>query len=160
MSVRRRNITINTDASYCPETKVAGWATYIVSDFFKLKNSGTIDNVDNSYLAEAYALEHGLSILLSNPIEYGKFVGLYINTDCKSLIDQLAKESGNSTAILNDRIQSIIRKYSITDLDIRHVKAHTTIKKARNVVNNWCDEEAKKQMRIRRGEVKKQNVHY
>lgn len=40
----------------------------------------------------------------------------------------------------------------------RHVKAHTSIKDSRTWVNNWCDKEAKKWMKVEREKIKQQII--
>ena len=56
-----RGITINTDASFCPETKAGGWAVYIVCDDFKIQKSGKFRGTMKSALeAEMKAISNAV----------------------------------------------------------------------------------------------------
>ena len=150
-----RGITINTDASFCPETKAGGWAVYIVCDDFKIQKSGKFRGTMKSALeAEMKAIGNALVILLLKK-EVPRFHFVYVNTDCKNAIRDiegsttpLGKRINGYWTTLNTRTSSRLKKF-------RHVKAHSNVADSRSFVNDWCDKEAKRCMRIRREEIKK-----
>lgn len=50
-------ITINTDASWCPETNASGYAFYAICDKFKIMKSGNFRSKPNSsWEAELFVL--------------------------------------------------------------------------------------------------------
>lgn len=141
-------ITVFTDASWCPQTKAAGWAVWMkyhkpgeVKPTTEYKAGGVL-SIGSSYDAEVRGLVEARQIILR-------------------LIPDLR---GKSVVIACDN-QQAIDTFDETDLfkagavyvDVRHVKAHKhkAIRDAREDVNEWCDTHAKIHMRRMRDAIEK-----
>lgn len=144
----KKYLTINTDASFHPIKKTSGYAFYVRSDEFTLKHSGIFKNQtpNNSTEAELMCIGNAIYAMLNN-IELGKVDFIIINTDCKPAIHQIMKSRPVLGAKIKAMIESLRWKLGGAKLRIKHVKAHTNKDDARSWVNNWCDENAKHQMR-------------
>jgi ribonuclease HI len=124
--------TVITDASFCPQTKAAGWAAWIRLGKGKLiKRSGVFKIAPKDCTeAELWAAYNGIHIAKAKGAEK-----VLLQTDCLAAINVIKK---NKT------------KNEKGYLELRHVKGHTNFTGARYWVNRWCDREAKKQMRKQR----------
>lgn len=143
-------ITINTDASFDSETGAGGYAFWIVCNHFVIKKAGFFKGkTNNCNEAEVKCIANALSELCKQPnLPISKF--LVINTDSKqgmSMIKQRKNKIGERT---NDLWKTAIKKIQAKVSKFKHVKAHTNADNARSYVNNWCDEEAKKHMKVQR----------
>ncbi len=145
-------ITINTDASFQPELKVGGYAFHIVCNSFRIKKSGEFkENCSSSMDAEMKCIANALHTLLK--IENLPTTNwLIINTDCLGCFNWVKLKSKNPIGKLIAQLIKKIRARcgkngKLPKYQLRHVKAHTTNKDARSMVNKWCDNEAKKHMR-------------
>lgn len=146
-------ITINTDASFNSQKKVGGYAFYIVCDLFRVQKSGAFKvHPNNSMEAEMMCMVNALHTLL-NQKELPSTKLIVVNSDCLFAFERISRKSqdviGRKIAYyirqirIKTAINSIIPKY-----EFRHVKAHSGKGDARSWVNEWCDKEAKKWMRI------------
>lgn len=147
-------ITVNTDASFNHQHKVGGYAFYIVCDLFKIQKGGKFKNkVNSSEDAELMCIGNALATLLAQK-ELPKCKWLIINSDCKFGMDRLKRANGKNKIADPLAYQiSVIRNKLITRLGstknkYRHVKAHTDKDDARSWVNDWCDKEAKRWMKL------------
>jgi ribonuclease HI len=147
-------ITINTDASFHPKHKVGGYAFYIVCDYFKIMKSGMIKSkVSNSWRAEMMALGNAFYCLSKQP-ELPKVKNkIIVNTDCQHNINRL--ECSIKRTELTRRVhglkETVRQKVGLSNhkmVEMRHVKAHQEVVDAKTWVNNWCDKESKKWMRV------------
>jgi ribonuclease HI len=155
-----RCITINTDASHHPVKKAGGYAFYIVCDLFKIQKSGAfkVDPLD-SIDAEMKCMANALHTLLMQK-ELPTCDLIVINSDCLfsfSMIGLRKKGIGKTVAlILRDvRNRMAWKEAVLPSYEFRHVKAHSGKSDARSWVNEWCDKEAKKWMRIKLEEKQK-----
>ena len=100
-------ITINTDASFCPKTKAAGYAFYIVCDTFKIKKGGMFKSeVENATDAETMCIANAIATVLAQG-ELPSSKWLIINTDSKNSIHQICTKStalGKTGAKLHRRL--------------------------------------------------------
>ena len=150
------SFTINTDASRDPETGISGWACWIKSSDFLIKESGQMDgSTPTSSVAEAHALSEALELvdLLIDTQPYidylrsKKKVLLHINTDSMWVIRGLLREIENSKyQPVLEHLDELTEQYKISP---KHVKAHSGLGDARSWVNDWCDKQARAQMRAR-----------
>lgn len=148
-----RGITINTDASFCPNKKVGGYAFYIKCDDFKITKSGIIREVHGSSDAELKAIGNAIHTLLHCK-DLPSFAWIIVNTDSMVAMKWLKvkKDSGHkSTELVKNLIKRLERRIGGTKIEFRHVKAHSGKADARSWVNEWCDREAKIYMRSQRG---------
>jgi ribonuclease HI len=142
------NITINTDASWHPEYKVGGYAFWIVCDKFKITKSGKFKtNPKSSTEAEIMAIGNAIHALLSinEPLECSLLV---INTDSKQAISRIKSGVCEYGKMVRSIHLKLLSKINARKNKFRHVKAHSGKDDSRSFVNEWCDTEAKKWMRL------------
>jgi ribonuclease HI len=151
------NITINTDASYCHHTGAGGFACWIVCDIGRLKYSGVLKNANSAIDAELMAIANAVYLLSKSKFNNGKIDNIFINTDCKPAIEKIGcKKDHKIGRYIAKRLKKIYRENQANKISnnprtkIKHVKAHTNNTDSRSWVNNWCDVEAKTQMKIER----------
>jgi len=141
-------ITINTDASFHPESKAAGYAFYIVCDLFKIQKSGMFKrNPVSAMEAEIMCIGNAIATLLAQK-ELPTAKWLIINNDCTYGMDAIKRSAKGIPRDVNALRQKLIIRLQSSENKMRHVRAHSGIKDARSWVNEWCDTEAKKWMRI------------
>ena len=159
-------ITINTDASFHPQKKVAGYAFTIVFDKSRLKGYGVFKKQQpkNAIDAELMCIGNALHTLYVQQ-ELPTSTLLVINSDCihayKRVLFPRKQEDAIalSVAAILAKVMTRIAaggKVNATRYEFRHVKAHTKKKDARSKVNDWCDKAAKAQMRNAAKEIEKQ----
>jgi len=175
------NVTIFSDASLCPETRVGGWAGWIKSDRGVLAIDGEFrDLLIDTTIAEAMAAINSICYAISrNQIEPGDT--LVLATDNNSVMNVLEGRSkrkfrwkdarrrgwtmkehriyiNKSNSQLN-QIASIY-KTKVIDAGIalrwNHVKGHRGNIDKRSAVNHGCDRRAKTAMRNARKRSKKE----
>lgn len=143
--------TIIADASWCPDTKVAGYGFHISSDHGKRPGQGVFnDPCKGSNHAEAMALINALYVgCRTGLIRPG--MDVLLQSDSQAALDAL---SGKRKIIFGaeKRCRNLLR--SVADrlcLEIRfkHVPGHTdpSYSQGRFVANRLCDKRAKEQMR-------------
>jgi ribonuclease HI len=149
-------ITISTDASFCPRTKVGGWASYVVCNHFKFKISGKLKGfLLSPQEAEIKAIGNVLHYILSSP-HIPEFSYIYVNTDCKNGAKAIENPSTPLEWAVNKSLQLLATRTNCPKVEFRYVAAHTSSTTPRSYVNEWCDKQAKKHMAVRRKEVKDQ----
>lgn len=139
-------LTINTDASFCPNEKVGGFAFWIKCNQFTFKGSGIIKNPENSSDSELKAVCNALYLLKKRYV-VEKITTVYINTDSKYVIQWIKKKNDDPVTNL---IWEILNTYNPDEVLVRHVKAHSHTKTARHFVNQWCDDMARIEMKKQR----------
>ena len=138
-------VTINTDASLSGDGTIAAGAWWIKSNHFNLKvwDSALLDHCANSSVAELRAFDRAIDIVNE---AVGKFprdrVRIYINIDSMWLIQALRGLVRKSA--YSHLSTPVVKKVEGYELDIRHVKAHTSdLSTKRSWVNDWCDAAAR-----------------
>lgn len=149
-------VTINTDASFHPSLKYGAYAFWAICDDFKITKSGAFrDECLNSHDAEAKCIINALKIIL---LAHKGITKIIVNTDSLNAIALLKDDKAHINRYMgrSRTMWKHIRKaYHETmkhnknkvEIEYRHVKAHSGIKDKRSYVNEWCDSEAKKQLR-------------
>lgn len=152
---RGRGVTINTDASYCPNTGVGAYAFYIVCDLFKIKKSGVFkENPSGALDAEMKCIANAVSILNAQK-EIPPINWIIINSDCIGCFPKIGLKSQDKVGVYCAKELSKLRKRTGVKMhQFKHVKAHSNKSDARSFVNEWCDAEAKRLMRIKRDQQK------
>lgn len=139
-------ITINTDASFHPIKKTSGYAFYIICDLFKITKAEQFKTeINNALEAEIKCIGNALSTLLAQK-ELPKTKLVVVNTDCQFAISSILRNNKK----LNRRVRHIILLLGHKigcKVEFRWVKAHSDIKDKRSYANEWCDKNAKIQMR-------------
>lgn len=139
-------ITINTDASHHPDHKIGGYAYYIICNHFKIMKSGVFKvKPKNSTEAETMCIGNALAHLAK--MDLPKTTFLVINTDSKHSIGNIERCYNPLSEKVNGIWQKVINKTGSTRNEFRWVRAHSKVKDARSYANEWCDFNAKKQMR-------------
>lgn len=152
--------TINTDASFSPEFKRASFAFWITSNLGRVQYSGVFQReVTNSTEAELMAIINAVHVLAK--MRYEDVTTIIINSDSlhslQALRDSYTKTARKRESKLKDLVDRFfvcINESSLkgVKMSFRHVKAHNDTDSKRTWVNEWCDSEAKRWLRI---EVKK-----
>ena len=138
-------ITINTDASFHPHHRTAGYAFWIICDHFKIQKGGMFKKKmpNNSFEAEIMCMGNAIATLLAQKhIPAVHWVA--INSDCMNGMECISggtRPLGVEVLNLWNRLQ---KKTGAQVMAFRHVRAHTGKRDSRSFVNEWCDKEAKK----------------
>lgn len=142
------NVTVLTDASHCPDHKVAGYGFWIASERGKLPGSGAMKNlVRTSTLAEMQAVVNAVwKGIKTELIQDGD--ELLIQIDCESAIYAFRGKRGvaDDEKEVVEQLHMILTKLNLK-CKFRHVKAHTGSLAPRSKANDACDKRAKKAMR-------------
>lgn len=150
-------LTINTDASWHSQTKIAGFAFWLVCDEYKFCHSGTLRKlVSRPEIAEFKCILNAIHVAGKFQKTHKKPKKIIVNTDCLNVI-HLVKGHKQSIAMYGlaswgrhlvadyERLLHI-HKFKKSQFDFRHVKSHRGIETKRQFVNDWCDKKAKEEM--------------
>lgn len=146
-------VTLITDASFCPDHKVAGYGYWVACQRGKKGGGGAMKGeVCNSSIAEMQAIVNGLHCALtSSLVQHGDEV--LIQTDCTyaimTLTQKKRKELTKEDRKVISALQLLTDRFNLA-LEFRHVKGHSTSTEARFVTNNLCDKRARKAMKLAR----------
>lgn len=136
-------VTVNTDASFLPDTKEAGYAFYIKCDLFTTRYSGKFHTIpENIYQAEQMALANALASL-SKHIGVDKMKYLVINTNSQHTIDHLESPVTDLDFCIKSLLSALIAKYNFK-YKLKHIAALTNsqVPKLGDWVNGWCNQQA------------------
>lgn len=138
--MKRRIITINTDASFCPEFQVWTYAYWIKSNDFFLRWSWVFkSDLKGSTDAEILAIQWALYLI---KIKEYNFWHIIINRDNTN-----ANHTKLKTSITNLKNRTKKKHWrGRRKVEFRRVKAHTNTETKRNYVNDWCDKKAKEEL--------------
>ena len=145
-------VTINTDASFSHNHKRGSFAFWIVSNRFKILKAGIIrKTVLRPEMAEAMCIINALHILCNENLD--DVTRIIINTDCLNAVyilrndkEQIRKYRLKWGLELRDTFNKRY-KHIKSKIEFRHVKAHSGVQDARSYVNEWCDRNAKLQLK-------------
>lgn len=164
-------LSIFTDASVDHRSETAGFAFYIGCKEGKIQKAGKLKvETKKSHVPELHCIANALYTLL-----HSKFAGVtsvYIYTDSQISINAISLENrtfkrdeiANVVTEIDFLMMEICLKYgkSIrsvkTFFKLNHVRAHTYNTDKLSVINNWCDENAKKYMRLAVKEKNKKSI--
>jgi len=142
-------VTLLADASFCPNTRIAGYGFWIAAARGKLPGHGVFktlcrDNVVAEMRAIVYAMRAGM--------QHGviqKHDELLIQVDCLAAISAF---DGSRTE-LNEEEKAVhryfkdLKRQGSFEIEWRHVKGHSSTTDARSLSNNSCDRRARREMR-------------
>lgn len=153
-------VTVITDASYCPEYKVAGYGFWIACERGKQGGGGQMKTtVENNIIAEMQAVANSLyQAVRLGLVQQGDEV--LLQTDCIPAIDAFTMKRTKLISAEHEVIRvltNIQTNYFLT-LEFRHVKGHTDKQGARYITNKLCDKRAKDAMRKARDHVRIQQL--
>ncbi len=148
-------VTINTDAAFHTRFKVAAFAFWMVSDEGRILHSGALKgSIKSADEAEIKCIINAIAVLVKQ--NWRQVTRIIINTDSLNAIHVLGK---NKQAIvryglkefgyLRGEMNRLIYHKPFTNqanITFNHIRSHEHTETARNWVNNWCDENAKKCM--------------
>lgn len=149
-------VTINTDASFHPIHKYGAYAFWAVCNEFKITKSGVFrGKCMNSHDAEAKCIINALRVVL---FAHNGITKIIVNTDSLNAIALITNDKAHIKRYIgqNQKMWQHIRtahnkvlhnSKSKPKIEFRHVRAHTGADDKRSYVNEWCDAEAKKQLR-------------
>ncbi len=150
-------VTIINDSSFCPDTKSAGWSSWVASNRGKKRFGAAFPKpVPSSLLAEMQGLISGL-VRGFNEGLIQKGDKVLLQTDCMPGIhhlEGLTTPNDQDIIITITYFEGFVEAHNL-EIEFRHVKAHTNALDTRSVVNRICDKEAKDYMRSKREEFKK-----
>jgi len=136
-------VTINTDASF--KKGIGAYAYWIKCDHFTLKGSGYFkDKVKDPSVAEAQCIANAI-VALTNYVKDLQFDYMVINTDSMWCVNGIKAPKNEIFTLIAGLLNKFKDKTNCNKLSVRHVKAHTGKKNKRSWVNNWCDQECKRQ---------------
>lgn len=142
--------TIIADASYCNESKIAGYGYWIASSRAgKYGGEGVVKgSVETNNAAEMMALANALAIAIKRGM-VAQYDEVLLQTDCVAAISGFM---GQRTLVIAQE-QDVYDWFCETRANLklltqfRHVKGHTMNKDARSTTNRMCDKRAKRAMR-------------
>lgn len=148
------SITIIADASFCAETKAAGYGIWLAGNLGRRAFEGPLNAPRDNNVAETMAivnaLWHGFKHGLIKPKS-----DVLIQSDSETAIGILKGEKIASNQQYRDAVayvQGIVSRYSLT-LRYKHVPGHTKGADSRTRAQNHCDTAAKRQMLLQRAEI-------
>lgn len=149
-------MSLFTDASFCPDTRVAAWAAWMRWDGGCHRFSGPFrENPSGPTQAEAMAVVNGLFLAVEaiRPAPKSKVL---IQSDCLMAIDVFSpdwkprrEKSAVAFGPIVERFHSIVRESGLI-VSLRHVRGHRGTATARNAVNTWCDLASRREMKAAR----------
>lgn len=151
-------VTIIADASFCPETKAAGYGYWVISQRGRNGGGGSFKNkLDSASAAEMMAVVNAIYFAMKTNVALA-CDELLIQTDCMAAIDAFLKRrerlTKDETAALG--VFSKIKARMNLKVSFRHVRGHTRVQDARSITNRLCDSRAKKGMREVRNQILKE----
>lgn len=143
-------VTITTDASHSPDFKVGAFAFWITSELGRIKMAGPLDGqLINPTQAEVRCIVNAVYFLRKHS-KWPDIDAVVINTDSMQFINmvdnssvhhKLASQYTKELGIF----KQLTRRWRV---HLKHVRAHEHKETKRNWVNDWCDKEAKRQLRV------------
>ncbi|HHG4356329.1 hypothetical protein IPC102_09600 [Pseudomonas aeruginosa] len=147
------NITVFTDASFCPNTRAAGGAVWARGEQIRFQDSFPIRHAAQAHEAEILAVCHAIQKIAEHPelgaeLRKGPMTRLVIVVDCLA-VKQAFEQEIRAGQIVKEAIRAAmqLREQLGFWLKVNHVKAHKGTDTPRQWVNHWCDRHAKAQMR-------------
>ena len=139
-------ISINTDASFHHQTKCGGWAFAILGDDIRIIKKGKFKKCpDNSFDAEIKCIINAITDLLNKELPNIKHI--IINTDCQSIVNGINKSKNTKILLLRETISKLKKKTNCSNIQLNHIKAHTSDKGKYSIINSYVDRWAKEKMR-------------
>jgi ribonuclease HI len=128
--------TIVTDAGFCPETKAAAWACWIVAENQRTQSSGVFkEGITNSADAEVKAI---LNAIYVARCRFPDISHIHVVTDCVYAMEIILK-SHNHFDKYKEHVERMTKGIRLSSA---HVKGHSRVRDKRSYCNRWCDETA------------------
>ena len=139
-------VTILTDASHCPDSKVGGYGYWIISDRGHIKGGAEFKSVvKNINHAESMAVVNALYCSVQSGIAKNGDI-ILVQSDSTTALDILKYRKNK------EEYGDIIREWrrltrKMDKVIYRHVKGHSGVQDARSYANRYCDKIARRAMR-------------
>jgi len=153
-------VTIMVDASWCPDTKAAGYGAWLASERRRCRFTGQIQStVSQAMVAEEMAIVNAIAGALKRGVALAGDT-ILVRTDCQAAI-QLLQKYRKPSAKEEDEIVSafdyFVKKYGL-QMRFKHIKGHSSNQNRASVSNTVCDRHAREQMQKARAIIKLQQV--
>ncbi len=154
-------VSIFTDASVNSELKKCGYAFYIGCKTGKIQKAGKLKvETTKSHTAELHCLANAIYTL--KHCKFEPITKVIIHSDSKLCLDII---SGESRSFADKEARKVLDEINFLMMEICikhgksirqvksffefvHVKAHTKKSDKLSVINDWCDQNARKYMRL------------
>lgn len=148
-------VTVNTDAAFHPQFKVAGYAFWIVCNQGRKKGYGHLRGTMNRPdIAEFQCVINAMHIL--GKMKLTGITKIIVNTDCLNVIHIIKKDKvaikkyhlGKWGLPMREKFISTLREFGLNKakIEFRHVRSHSETNSKKGWVNDWCDRMAKLEM--------------
>jgi len=145
-------ITLFSDASWCPQSKVGAYACWWKTDGITGRDSGVLKGpCISAEIAELFGLANGIWLVLRR-VRPGQGSKIIAQTDCVGAIGILKGTRRTPPAegiACADMVRAMLQQAGVR-VEYRHVKGHRGVETPRNAVNSWCDRAARDHMRAAR----------
>lgn len=152
--------TLITDASWCPDTKAAGFGGWCAGSSGSGKVGGAImEQLPTSQVAEAVAVCNAVWMSMDKGLLLPN-AHLLIQIDNQNVIklyNDLALPSNNHEKKAVEWFNAFMKKYGIS-YRFKYIKAHHVSGESKHYCHNLCDQEAKTFMRHRRSQIRLQQM--
>lgn len=152
MKKNNNTVTIIADASFCSESKAAGYGVWIATDNNGRHGfEGTLDKPFDNNVAEAMAIANSLWHGFSTGMLVKRDI-ILIQSDSLTAIRVLSKKQEPYCEQLKSVLKyvlGLVDRFGIV-LRYKHVPGHTIGDNNRTKAQNHCDAAAKRQMQIQR----------
>lgn len=151
------NVTILSDASWCPETFAGGWGSWAVSDRKDHGDGGPLKKrLASSNDAEMAAVVNALHVAYREGVLHDGD-DVLIQIDCVGAIRQFQGPRHGVTDPYHivEEFHRFKREHRLA-ITFKHVKGHTGRTEARYLANKMCDKRAKRGMREARRLIQKE----
>ena len=139
-------LSINTDASFHQQTKCGGWAFVILAEDVRIIKKGRFKECpDNPTDSEIKCIINAITDLLNKKLP--KIKHIIINTDCQSVITGIKRARNPSLVLLKKAIVKLKKHADCNNIELKHIKAHTSNKDKYSIINKYLDKWAKEKMR-------------
>lgn len=129
-----------TDASVCPDTQLAGFGYWCVSNRGNAAGGGILSMpTADSFIGEFKAAVNGLVIALQKGIANNGDI-ILIQLDNKGVVDLINGKTSAREDIkeVQTILKQLIKLHNLVVMS-RHVKGHTSNKARRSIANKMCD---------------------
>jgi ribonuclease HI len=156
-------VDIVFDASYCPINKFGTYCFYVrQGDSFGFSSSGLLKKCSSPTEAELMALVNSLHALKKSVLS-GKVTFITIHSDCMNIFGKVSSSTENEIGV--KAFETIIEIMQRTEgfkrhkifYKMQHVKAHTGKQDKISRLNEYCHNQAKIQLNLRRQEINEEN---
>jgi ribonuclease HI len=153
--MKNKTVNVHVDASFSHEHNVATYAFWISfgQRNYSMRNVGSLPSVvDNSVLAELYAIRNTLQVLARHPqIHEVEIVKIY--TDCYPAISAINGQATKNVKVneVAGAIQKIIlqlKTKTSARVALHKAESHVTPTNKSQYVHDWCDKSARERLQL------------